>query len=129
MRLASRRDSTVLPRRWHGQSNQPDLRRQFDQRVDHSVQKRITAAVAGVVDDLQPAGGPGLGQPPSGLEGTADVVATAYEHGGNPGQRRRLAKKLTLPQKGGVAPVMSDQTGKSEAEFGIVVAWVGLVVG
>ena len=51
------------------------------------------------------------------------------ECAGDPVKRRRLAKKLTLSQKGGVAPVMSDQTGKSEAEFGMVVAWVGLVVG
>ena len=104
-------------------------RGELGQGVNDSGEKRVAAAVAGVVEDLQPAGRPPPAQPPGGLQRTADVVAAVDEHPGDTVQSGRLSQQLVVLQEGGVAPVVRDKPRKPEAELRVVVARVRPMAG
>ena len=71
-------------------------RRELGQSVKDSGEEGVAVAVAGVVDHVQPAGAPPLGQTPGRLQRAADIVASVDQHTGDAVQGRRVAEQLVV---------------------------------
>src|SRR5262245_24806598 len=84
------------------------------QGVDDGRHETIAATMSGVVENLQPAGGPALGQPPCGRQWRADVEASVDEHTRNPVQPCGVANELVVLEKRGVPPIMRHEAGEPE---------------
>lgn len=77
----------------------------------------FSAAVAGVVENLEAAGLPAVGELPGDFERTADVVAPVDEDTGDAVEFGGFAYELVFLQKCGMAPVVGHQSGEAEAKF------------
>ena len=77
--------------------------------------KRVSTAVAGIVEDVKLTGAPALRQLPRGIQRAADVVAAVDQETGNAVQCRCITQQLVLPEEGGVPPVVGDQAREAEA--------------
>lgn len=77
----------------------------------------IATAVAGVGEDVEAAGGPVAGESPWGFERAADIVAAVDEDAGDAVEFGGVADELFVFEKGGVSPVMGDESREAESEF------------
>ena len=82
------------------------------------------AAVSFVVDDDELTAGPGLLQPPRGIEGAADVEPPVDEPAGDPGEPVGVAHDLVGSEPGVVTPAVGDLSGEAEPEHRVLVAGV-----
>jgi hypothetical protein len=78
--------------------------------------------MSSVVENLQPAGGPSLGQPPSGDQWSAYVEASMDEQARDPVQLCGVPNQLVFLEKRGVLPIMSHEARERETKRGILVA-------
>src|SRR5262245_65193906 len=84
--------------------------------------------MASVVEHLQPAGGPSLGQPPSGNQWSTYVEAAMDEHARDPVQLCGVPNQLVLLEKRGVLPIVSHEAGEPQTKLGILVAQTWCVI-
>ena len=75
-----------------------------------------------VVENLQPAGGPSLGQPPRGNQWSAYIEASMDEHAWDTVQLCGVPDQLVLLEKRGVPPIVSHEASEAQTKLGILVA-------
>jgi hypothetical protein len=90
---------------------------------------KLSSAVAGVVEDMEPTAGPSLGESPRGLHRTADVIPAMDEDARDAVEHGSVADKLVVLEEGGVPPVVRDQAREPEAEFRVFETRVGTMAG
>ena len=96
--------------------------RKLVQGIDHRRHEIVSAAMSGVVENLQSAGGPSLGQPPGGHQWCADIEASIDEHARDAVQLRGVPDQLVLLEKRGVPPIVSHEASEPQTKLGILVA-------
>src|SRR5262245_460398 len=105
------------------------LRREPVQGADDGGDERVSATVAGIVEDVKLTGAPPLRQLPRGVQRAADVLAALDEDAVNAVQGLGIPEQLVLREEGGVPPVVRDQAREPEAIVRIVVAQIREMAG
>src|SRR5262245_275437 len=77
-----------------------------------------------VVENLQSAGGPSLGQPPSGDQWGAYIEASMDQHARDPVQLYGVPNQLVLLEKRSVLPIVSNEARESQTKLGVLVAGI-----
>src|ERR1700704_1031790 len=81
---------------------------EYEPGANNGGDKRVSTAVAGIVEDVKLTGAPPLRQLPRGIQRAADVVAAVDQDPGNAVQCRCIAQQLVLLEESGVPPVGRD---------------------
>src|SRR5262245_57352198 len=96
--------------------------RKVVQCIDHGRHEGVSPTMSGVVENLQSAGGPSLGQPPSGNQWSTYIEASMDEHARDPVQLCDVPNQLVLPEKRGVPPIVSHEASEAQPKLGVLVA-------
>jgi hypothetical protein len=83
--------------------------------------------MSSIVENLQSAGGPSLGQPPSGNQWSTYIEASMDEHARDPVQRCGVPNELVLFEKRRVLPIVGNEAGEPQTKFGVLVARIWTV--
>src|SRR5262245_39841769 len=78
--------------------------------------------MASVVENLQPAGGPSLGQLPGGHQWSTYIEASMDEHARDAVQLCGVPNQLVLLEKRRVPPIVSNEASEPQTKLGILVA-------
>src|SRR4029077_16490783 len=90
--------------------------------IDHGRHETASPTMSSVVENLQSAAGPSLGQPPSGNQWAAYIEASMDEHDRDPVQLCGVPNQLVLLEKRGVPPIVSHEASEAQTKLGILVA-------
>lgn len=96
--------------------------RKLVQCIDHGRHEIVSATMSSIVENLQSAGRPSLGQPPSGNQWSTYIEPTMDEHARDPVQLCGVPNQLVLLEKCGVLPIVSNEASEPQTKLGILVA-------
>ena len=110
-------------RRRRGESGHLQRRKLF-QGTKHQGHEFIAAAVSGVIENVKSVGRPSSRQLPSGYQWATDIIASVDQDAWDAVEFGSVTDQLVLFQKCRVPPVMRNQPGETQAEFGVLKARV-----
>src|SRR5690349_7837756 len=96
--------------------------RKFVQCIDHCRHEIVSATMSSVIEHLQPASGPSLGQPPSRNQRPAYIEAAMDEHARDPVQLCGVPNQLVLFEKRRVPPIVRNEASEPQTKLRILVA-------
>src|SRR5262249_21764218 len=103
--------------------------RKVVQCIDHGRHETVSTTMSSVVENLQSAGGPSLGQPPSGNQWSTYIETSMDEHARDSVQRCGVPNELVLFENARALPIVRNEASGRETNVGVLVARMWTVPG